>query len=334
MDVNQQSIGLPEGCGGPVAGAGKYPESAVARSRWIIESRDQRSRVQLDPRRPVDFWVEEERQADGTVEAGITILIVNRECAWRCVMCDLWKHTTERAVGPGDVPAQIEFALASIGSGARGWIKLYNAGSFFDAGAIPAADHPEIARLCRGFSRVIVESHPRLVGGSVWRFRDLIEGRLEVAMGLETANEEVLGRLNKRFGLSDYDVAAGALGRMDCGLRTFLLVQPPFMKSAEAEEWACRSIDHAQGCGSDPVVVIPTRIGNGAMERLMATGDFELPGLAMLERVVSYGVGKRQGRVFSDLWDLERWVAVTGDGEGIRERLQRMNRHQLEAVLP
>lgn len=321
----------PRNHGSSPVDAGSYPDRPSDRSRWIVESRENRVRAVLDPRRPIAFWVEEERQADGSVQSGITILIVNRECPWRCLMCDLWTHTTQRPVEPGDVPAQIEFALDTLRSPARGWIKLYNAGSFFDAGAVPTVDHPQIARLCRGFGRVIVESHPRLVGSSTWRFRDALDGCLEVAMGLETANEEVLGRLNKRISLSDYDEAARGLTGMDCGVRTFLLVQPPFMKPSEAEEWACRSIDHAQACGSDPVVVIPTRIGNGAMERLMRSGDFSLPSPSLLERVVAYGVKRGRGRVFSDLWDLERLAAGDDEMKVIRRRLEWMNRHQAEA---
>ncbi len=285
-------------------------------------------RVAVDPRKPVAFWVEEERQADGSIQSGVTILIANRECPWRCLMCDLWTQTTERPVEPGDVPAQIEFALGSVGSSVGGWIKLYNAGSFFDAGAIPAVDYPRIAELCRGFGRVVVESHPKLVGNATWRFQGALEGNLEVAMGLETANEEVLGRLNKRITLADYEGAARELIGRNCGVRTFLLLQPPFMKPEEAGEWACRSIDFAQGCGSDPVIVIPTRAGNGAMERLIRSGDFSIPSLSLLERVVEYGVKRGRGRVFGDLWDLERSALSGEDDIAILHRLRWMNRYQ------
>ena len=80
-------------------------------------------------------------------------------------------------------------------------LKLYNAGSFFDPRAIPPEEYPAIARLAAPFRRTIVECHPALVGPRCLAFRDLLSGRLEVAMGLETAHPEVLERLNKRMTL-------------------------------------------------------------------------------------------------------------------------------------
>jgi uncharacterized Fe-S cluster-containing MiaB family protein len=83
-------------------------------------------------------------------------------------------------------------------------LKLYNAGSFFDAGAIPTADHPAIAERCRNFPRVVVECHPSLVGERMLPFRDRLGAtRLEVAMGLETAHPGVLAKLDKRMTTED-----------------------------------------------------------------------------------------------------------------------------------
>ena len=48
-------------------------------------------------------------------------------------------------------------------------MKLYNAGSFFDPRAVPDADYEGVAAALAGLSRVIVESHPALVGPRVDR---------------------------------------------------------------------------------------------------------------------------------------------------------------------
>ena len=48
-------------------------------------------------------------------------------------------------------------------------MKLYNAGSFFDPRAVPEADYDDVAAALAGLSRVIVESHPALVGPRVDR---------------------------------------------------------------------------------------------------------------------------------------------------------------------
>ena len=80
-------------------------------------------------------------------------------------------------------------------------IKLYNSGSFFDPAAIPPADYPAIARTIVFAKRVVVESHPRLVGEKALRFRDLLSGSLEVAMGLETVHRDpgLLGACGELF---------------------------------------------------------------------------------------------------------------------------------------
>ena len=42
-----------------------------------------------------------------------TIFLAGRECPWRCVMCDLWRETTEADTPPGAIPHQIEAAPAT-----------------------------------------------------------------------------------------------------------------------------------------------------------------------------------------------------------------------------
>jgi radical SAM enzyme (TIGR01210 family) len=167
---------------------------------WIVERRPARNAV--DPLRPYAFISEEERSRDGEIVAVNTIFLTNRECPWRCLMCDLWKNTLTETVPAGAIPAQIEYALTRLPAACH--IKLYNGGSFFDPRAIPLADYEAIAVLLRPFEHVIVESHPALVGDSCLRFRDLLSGSLEVAMGLETANPEVLQRLNKHMTLDQF----------------------------------------------------------------------------------------------------------------------------------
>ena len=176
-----------------------------AREGSILGLRPPRNAV--DPSRPYGFFVEEEPRAGGGTDRVATVFLTNRECPWHCLMCDLWKNTLEAPTPKGAIPAQMRFALERLPS--ANVLKLYNAGSFFDRAAIPREDHEEIASLARGFERVVVECHPALVGDSSPRFRDLLGGpRLQVALGLETANEEILRRLNKGMTVADFRAAA------------------------------------------------------------------------------------------------------------------------------
>jgi radical SAM enzyme (TIGR01210 family) len=299
---------------------------------WITAQRPPRATT-LDPFRPHAFFLEEERSSAGHVVSSGTILLTNKECPWRCLMCDLWKNTLTETVPPGAIPRQIDFALAQFALAQfRGrrlrQIKLYNSGSFFDSAAIPPADYPAIARAIELAENVVVESHPRLVGEKTLRFRDLLSGSLEVAMGLETIHPQVLPRLNKKFDLGHFSGAAEFLRKERIAMRAFVLVKPPFMDDAEAPEWAVKSAAFAFSCGASAVTLIPTRGGNGAMERLQESGEFAPPRLALLERAQALALDLHAGRVFADTWDLEQFSDCPACAEERHVRLQLINLSQ------
>lgn len=307
-----------------------YPEQSPERDRWILSQRPERNR--LDAHKPYLFLVERERSAAGEIVSVATIFLTNRECPWRCLMCDLWKNTLTETVPPGAIPAQIDYALTELATGdgcePLRQIKLYNSGSFFDPRAIPREDYPGIGRRVAGFARVIVESHPALLGDSCLRFRDLVAGKLEVAMGLETVHPEVLARLNKRMTVDQFARAAEFLRRNEIALRVFILLKPPFLNEGEALEWARRSVDFAFDCGAEVASLIPTRFGNGALEALAERGEFSPPKLSILEEAVAYGVSLQRGRVFADLWNLEQFSSCQQCFAGRRERLRELNHTQ------
>jgi len=302
-----------------------YPTQPQQRSSWVVDQRSHRNSV--DPRRPYAFLVEDECSADREVVPVATVFLTNRECPWRCVMCDLWKNTMTQSVPAGAIPQQIEYALAALPAARQ--IKLYNSGSFFDRRAIPIGDYESIARIVRRFERAIVECHPSLVGKICVGFRDLIESQLEVAMGLETAHPEVLERLNKGMTLDHFARSAEYLQSNGIDLRAFILVQPPFMRPEECLYWAQRSLDFAFDCGATAATLIPTRGGNGSMEALAQIGEFAPPTLATVEAAASYGLSLGRGRVFVDLWEIHnRPDACQFCLTDRADRLQRMNLSQ------
>ncbi len=295
------------------------------RDRWVVSLRPERNR--LDPLVPYAFVAEHEVGPDGEEWPVATLFLTNRECPFRCVMCDLWRNTLAEKTPPGAIPAQIRHALERLPE-ARA-IKLYNSGSFFDPGAIPVEDYPGIARLCAGFERVIVECHPTFLGVRCLRLRDLIApAKLEVAIGLETVHAEVLERLNKRMSLPSFRAAAAWLVEHGIDLRTFILVRTPWLSEAEGVHWAKRSLDFAAECGTAVSCVIPTRGGNGAMEALATAGEWEPPALSSLEAALEHGLQLGRGRVFADLWDIERFAACSTCAARRIERLGMMNRTQ------
>jgi uncharacterized Fe-S cluster-containing MiaB family protein len=153
-----------------------------------------------------------------------------------------------------------------------------------------------------------------------------------VAVGLETVNPRVLGLLNKRMTLDEFGRAAGFLSAQDIALRVFLLVAPPFLAESDGQRWTEHSIDFAFGCGATAVSLNLTRPGNGALEALADAGQFATPRLAALERALAYGLSRKHGRVFADLWSLDQFADCAACFPARRERLRLMNVRQ--APLP
>jgi len=302
----------------------------VPGTREILAARGPKAAV--DPQRPYGFFIERERSADGRIVDVAVVLLTNRECPWKCLMCDLWRHTLDERTPLGAIPAQLDYALERLPPAEQ--IKLYNAGNFFDPQAIPAEDHAAIAARLQPFARVIVENHPRLCGPRVLDFQQRLGKPLEVALGLETVHPEVLPRLNKGMTVEDYDRAVRFLVREGVDVRTFLLLRPPYLSEDEGIAWALRSLAHAFAQGSAAASVIPTRPGNGALDALLAEGLFTPPRLASLSRVLEralaeYAPGRR---VWADLWEARRFAACGDCAERQLARLEQMNLEQ--RVLP
>jgi radical SAM enzyme (TIGR01210 family) len=308
-----------------------YPERG--RNAWVVAQRPPRA-PEPDPTIPHGVFVERERQASGEVVDSGVVLLTNRECPWKCVMCDLWKATTRESVPPGAIPRQIGAALRvwSDAGMSPAQVKLYNSGSFFDPAAIPPTDYPAIATQLACARHVVVESHPLLIGDRTLAFRDGLSGTLEVAMGLEIAQPDVLAKLNKRFDLRQFSAAAEQLHQAGISLRAFVLVNPPFLTTGTGVEWAARSAAFAFDCGATAVTLIPTRPGNGALERLQAAGEFVPPTLAMLESAHSAALALGRGRVFADTWALEPFAACPTCFTARRERLAAVNLTQQDAA--
>ena len=278
--------------------------------------------------------MEEEYSARGQLEQVATIFLTNRECPFRCLMCDLWQNTTDESIDEGDIPAQIDFAFrdlkieAAVKRGEIAQVKLYNSGNFFDAKAISRRDWPSIADRLVTMQKTIVENHPRLCNDDCLRFRDSLQGELEIALGLETVHPEILPRLNKQMTLDDFQRAVGFLRDHEISVRAFILLKPPSLNEEEGVRWAIRSMEYAFDAGVECCSIIPTRPGNGIMEQLQDQGIFEPPHVQSMERVLLAGLELGRGRVFMDLWDAEQFCSCPECSPARLLRLETMNKTQ------
>lgn len=302
----------------------RFPDVRID-NPWVTSKRGEKNPV--DPYRPAGYFTEQEYAGPGSTHDFATILLANNECPFRCLMCDLWKNTTDEPVPPGAIPEQIRFALAGLPRTSH--LKLYNSGSFFDTRAIPPADYPAVARLVSHCEMVVVESHPHFIGDHTLFFRDLLRPvLLQVAVGLETVHPEVLHRLNKKMDLAEFERSIGFLSSHGITSRAFILLRPPFLSEKEGILWANKSIDFAFSKGVQTCVVIPVRSGNGALDVLARQSYFAQPDIRSLEAVMEYGLGLDAGPVFADLWDIDRFSSCESCLEQRKERLLTMNLNQ------
>ena len=226
------------------------------------------SRNIVNPDIPYHFLHEEEPDANGVLQKVNTIFLTGKECSFKCLMCDLWKNTLTGPTPPGAILKQIDHALSRLP--AADVIKLYNSSNFFDPKAVPPVDYPGIIERLRTYKRVIVENHPKLCGESCLEFKDQLNGKLEIAMGLRIhSSADVLPKLNKQLTPEDFKQAASFLRSNDIDVRAFILLNPPYLTDArENVEWVIRTVKFAFESGTQCCSIIATRSGNGIMETL------------------------------------------------------------------
>ncbi len=269
----------------------------------------------VDPFRPAGVWDEAEVVAPGETVPTRVVLLTGAECPFTCTTCDLWRHTLDGPTPAGALPVQLRSALAlpTGGDGPARWIKLYNASNFTDPRAVPPEDLPAIAALVSSFERVVVETHPKLAGDALPRFAEAIGGRLEVAMGLETADPERLRRLGKGMSRDDFAGAAARLRARGIDVRAFVLLGLPDCDDAGALASALESVRFAADAGARHVSLVPLRAGNGHLDRLAAEGRFRPIVAATAEAAIRSALASSPGTIVTlDLWD---WPRLSGQCE-------------------
>jgi radical SAM enzyme (TIGR01210 family) len=278
----------------------------------------------VNPDIPYHFLHEQEPDQDGNLQRINTIFLTSKECSFKCLMCDLWKNTLSGDTPRGAILKQIDYALERLPE--ADVIKLYNNGNFLDIKAIPPSDYPGIIQRLQSFHRVIVENHPKLCGQACIEFKEKLNGKFEVAMGLETIHPEVLPKLIKHLTPEDFKKAAALLTRHGIDMRAFVLLNPPFLTDEQQNiQWTIKTVQFAFECGVGCCSIIPTRPGNGMMEALREQGYYVPPTLYALEEVFEKALGLRQGRVFVDTWDIAFLSNCNQCFEARKHRLEHIN---------
>lgn len=251
------------------------------------------------PSEPEAVWSEKDMAGGEAVDAQVIILRTNG-CCWAkagrggCTMCG-YRTASMSGVTADDLNKQVDLALSKY----RGepFVKIYTSGSFFDTEEIPAAVRDRIFDEYGGCRRILVESRPEFLTGDLL---SVLPRQMTVALGLESSDEEVLRTcVNKGFTAAQSREAGMRLKDAGLGVRTYLLLKPPFLSESDAIEDAVSSALFADPF-SDEISVNPLNIQHGTVvERLWKRGEFRSPWIWSLIEVMKRLSGKVNARLMS-----------------------------------
>lgn len=246
---------------------------------------------------PVSIWKEQDVVNGRRVDAFVVILRT-QGCWWSwqkgCTMCG-YNAASSKAVTAEDLRRQLQKAAQRYQG--EGMVKIYTSGSFLDPEEVPLDLRSEAFSSFGVAERILFESRPEFITED--NLKD-IDPRSAVAIGLETANEEVLKRcVRKGFTVEDYKRAAEVLLERDLPLRTYLLLKPPFMTERAAVMDAIASVNFAAPF-SESVSVNPVNVQRDTVvDALWRRGNYRPPWLWSLVEVLRKGREGNSVRIMS-----------------------------------
>ncbi len=252
----------------------------------LVRSLRPESPREFDETKPIAMWTEKDTSKGEIVDAFVLILRT-RGCYWAlnsgCTMCGYINDARMEPVSDENMEIQLEKALKRY----RGEkvVKIFTSGSFLDPNEISPEMQVRIARAFKDAERFIVESLPEFVTEKI--LEPVVQDNLEIAIGLESASDEVLERnVNKSFRVKDYIRAAELMSEIGIALKTYLLLKPPFMTENEAIEDAERSVLFAAKYSSE-ISLNPINIQSHTLvNRLWKRGEYRPPWLWSVIEVI------------------------------------------------
>jgi len=282
---------------------------------------------------PIAIAREIEIFPDGTSKAIGTAFLRNGPCPLACVYCALYRQASPGAAPGAAIARQLRSARARLGDVAG--LKLYNGSSLFEPRSIrqTAKDLAEIAAEVEDLELVVVESRSEQAARAA-ALRPLVRGTLEVAIGLEVADDSLLRRLGKPTSVGRFREAARNLGRDGISLRAFVLVQPPFVSPSRSFDLALETFRLARDSGARVVSLLPVVSEHEPMERLRAAGEFVEIELAAYFDVVAACAGEGGAVVLAELGSLWRLPGCAACRNARVDALARLNATGLLSPVP
>jgi len=243
--------------------------------------KEERRPREFDPREYISTWTEKDLLHGKIVDAWV-IIFRTRGCYWArssgCSMCG-YVNDVAQEVSPADLGHQLDVVLKKHQG--QPLVKVYTSGNFFDDHEVsPDVRERILTELGDRCDKVIVETLAHLLRRDQLDHALRFVDELEIALGLESTNENVLRyAVNKVWGLKEHARAATLAREAGATVKTYLLVKPPFLTEREAIEDAVRS-GHEADPYSDTVSFNPVNVqGRTIVDRLFRRGEYRPPWL-------------------------------------------------------
>jgi len=200
-----------------------------------------------------------------------------------CSMCGYYTDTNPD-VDKKDIERQLETARSNYED--QDIVKIYTSGSFLDTEEI---DDDTALKILESFDaeKIVVETRPEFVDRTrVERFSQAVD-ELEIALGLESANDFVLENcINKGFSFQDYKDSVDKVSDL-VSIRTYLLLKPPFLTENEAIKDLDNSINKIYNI-TDIISINPVNIQRGTLlEELWHRNLYSTPWLWSLAEALT-----------------------------------------------
>jgi len=226
----------------------------------------------------IAYWEEEEFYKD-EIKDVFSLIFRTRGChrsySSGCSMCGYYTDTNPD-IKSEDIKEQLDEALSHYDE--QKIVKIYTSGSFLDKKEI----EDEMAfKILESFDaeKIVIESRPEFVYRErVTKLSETVDD-LELALGLESANDFVLEKcINKGFAFKDYKKSVEQISDL-VSIRTYLLLKPPFLTEKEAIGDLINSIQSISDF-TDIISVNPVNVQNGTLlEELWHRGLYSPPWL-------------------------------------------------------
>jgi radical SAM enzyme (TIGR01210 family) len=240
---------------------------------------------------PASVWKEKESLDGKLVDAGVIILQTTGCSHFHSGGCSMCGYNVGSIgnITPKDISKQFTRAIDELGR--IDLLKVYTSGSFLDECEIPVEQADEILRHCAdNHTRLLFESRPEFVTPETMDRVLRIHDQIELALGLESANDRVLRySINKGFAVKDYDDAVRVLADKRVDIRTYVLLKPPFLTEAEAVVDAKATVAHAAK-NSKTISLNPVNVQKGTLvEKLWKNWAYRPPWLWSVLDVLKAG---------------------------------------------